>query len=439
MTETLEKPKSSPKRKPGTGTIKERSGTIFIGYRPYLGGEQVWERVGRISEGVTRKHAEDLLDQKIGEIRANGPKPNLYFEDAARIWRQRIESNPDFADSTKDKYRVALDCHLIPAFRFDPVRTITPELIETYADLKRTLAPTEEGALPVEGEVASSRGKPLKRTAIQQQLSTLNQFFRWAVREKIAETNPLDQVEIRWGRRKTKAKKILEREEVEDLVESARPGKGQLMILLLAGLGLRIGELLALCTDDYDPRERSITINGTMARVEGKTRRKVHGKTAAAHRTLKLRDGLSELIEKQISQVEALKLGLDKTPLFPSRFENFMSRGSFDKIYFKPALEAAALGDLGITPKWLRNTFASECIAEGMPVTQLCYAMGHSDPHTTLTVYAGFFRRHQADVVDISGLYTPALSRSEAARQTTLVDVNETRNSNSTEGKKKSG
>lgn len=51
-----------PRRKHWAGTIKEKNGSLFIGFRPAPGSRQIWEKVGRIAEGATRKQAEELLE-----------------------------------------------------------------------------------------------------------------------------------------------------------------------------------------------------------------------------------------------------------------------------------------------------------------------------------------------------------------------------------------
>jgi integrase len=428
MTKQIEA-KATPKRRPkGTGSIKEYGGSIYIAYHPYRGSKQVQERVGRVDEGVTRQDAEDLLALRFEQAKREHegtPISRILFKDVAAAWRSRIESNTDYAESTKDKYRVALDCHLIPAFGNDPMKDLTPSDIETYIERKLTRAPGEKGAPPVRGKVAAERSEGLKRTAVKQQLSTLKRLCTWSVREGFINTNPMDSVDYYWAKKSPEEKQVLEREEVRAIVKGATSDKDRLMILLLAGLGLRIGELLALRIEDYNPVERSITISGSMARVGGKVQRKEHGKTAAAHRTLKLSESLAARVEQQIQEVEGLDLGLDKTPLFPTRFKNFMSRGSFVKVYLKPALEAARLGDRGITPHWFRHTFASENIAKGMALSQLSYAMGHASSKVTLDVYATYFRRHQAEIMDMSNLYDPSGSEASQAEAGTLVDVND--------------
>ena len=401
---------SGSKRRYGTGSVRKRGGTWEILYRPVPGGKQKCRRVGREEDGIGRAEAEHALNEVLVQIgRGEGQTMVGHrFGDVARAWREQVEAlNPDLSNRTLELYDVALNVHLLPAMENSYLHAIEAQHIETYVAKKLTLAPSDPGAIPVDGEVASNLKRPIGRRSIQQQLSVLHQIFRFAVRHKMlaSSLNPMMEIEINLST-KRKEVKPLEQDEVRQLLMHTRNEEEETLLLLLGATGLRLGEALALQVGDFNEADQTLSIFRTQTKIGGKTVISPNGtKTNAGRRTLKISDEMAKRIKRQIQRAKPRCKDKDVKLLFPNKKGNLFPEANFRNRIFRPALERAGL-PLTITPHSLRHTFASECIAQGLPVTQISAFLGHSNTQTTMSIYAHVFERHRQTIADLADVYS---------------------------------
>lgn len=87
----------------------------------------------------------------------------------------------------------------------------------------------------------------------------------------------------------------------------------RVLVALLAGTGLRIGEALSLTVGDWDGEAGTLRVHST--RVDGETQ--PHTKTKAGTRTVDLDPQLNQLLRSQFGNRES------GTPLFPSSDETY--------------------------------------------------------------------------------------------------------------------
>lgn len=384
--------------------MRKRGETWEIMYRPVPGGKQVCEKIGKESDGIGREEAEHALRERLVQIgRGHG---NTFlghpFGVVAREWRMQVEAlNPDLSSRTLELYDNAINVHLLAAFADDFLHQIDAPVIERYIAKKMTIPPSDPGAVPVDGEVASKLTEPLGKRSIQQQLSVLNNIFRYAMRNKLVSSNPVQELEINLSQ-KRKPVQPLEQDEVKKLLMNTRNEEEETMILLLSATGLRIGEALALEINDFHPQKQTLSIQRTQTKVRGKTVISKNGtKTNAGQRTLRVSDELAQRIKRQIARANKRNSKL----LFPNRKGNMHSESNFRNRIFRPALERAGL-TLDHTPHSLRHTFASECIAAGLPDSQIAYFLGHSNIQTTRLIYAHIFERHRQTIADLAAIYS---------------------------------
>ena len=402
---TLEKEDMS-KRKYGTGTVRKRGDTWQISYRPIPGGKRVFETVGKESAGISKEDAEHMLMERLVQIGRGEGSTFLGhpFAAVAKEWRIQVEALGDLSDRTLELYDNALEVHLLPAFGDDFFHQLDEPVIERYCSKKFTLSPGEPGAVPVEGEIANRRKDPVGRRTIEQHLSVLNLIFRYAVRNKMMISNPISEVEIRSG--KKKEVKVLEQEEVKKLLMNCLDEEQETLFLLLSATGLRLGEALALRTTDFDRKKQVLKIERTQTRKGGKTVISQSGtKTDAGRRELKVSDYLAMRLERQIARSEMRCKKQRMKILFANRRGNMHSESNIRNRWFQPARERAGL-DPEHTPHSLRHTFASECIAAGLPDTQIAYYLGHKNPQTTRLIYAHIFDRHKQTIADLASIYS---------------------------------
>jgi integrase len=129
-----------------------------------------------------------------------------------------------------ERLRNDLEVHLVPFFGDYLVDEIGPELIDRYKAEKLD-----------EGRIGAS--------SINKTLTELGQVLRAAVRYGYAERNPVDQVSRCKVRRRAAA--FLELDQVEPFI-AATPSDYRVLMMVLVGAGLRIGEAFALRWRDVD-------------------------------------------------------------------------------------------------------------------------------------------------------------------------------------------
>lgn len=420
--DALVKVNMARKRRYGSGSIRHRNGTWYIRYRPYPGAKQVEVKVGRDRDGVDASAAEyELARMAIGRSEGRQPGSRL-FADTVDDWRKWDRALNDTSRRTQDLDDNLLECHLLPAFGAMHLRQIGHRELEAYLANKLTRLPSEEGAFPVVGKHAQRRTKPLSRRYLEQHLTVLNKVFEWAEREGRVSSNPVALVswrQVRSYRRKEAKPEPLEQEQVRALLLYSRDEERELQVLMLAKLGLRLGELLSLYVDDYAPAGRQLSIRRTLTREGSKTVIGDYPKTGAGDRILTVSSALGMRIERQVSRAtaRASKSHRREVLLFPNTVGNIHGEDNYRTRNWRQTIDAyeAAVRkgdaeDVGldptITPHRLRHTAASEWIMAGKPDTQIAYWLGHESAAITRKIYAHIFKRAKAEVADLPDLYS---------------------------------
>jgi integrase len=400
---TIEDPMA--KRKYGQGSIRKRGNSWWIAFRPEKGADQVWERVGSEADGVTEAVAEHALMEKLVIVgRGQGSQFKGYpFQRFAQDWRQRVEINGNKSARTLELYDNALQVHLFPAFGDEYLHQIDHTAIEDYIQAKLSKIPGEPGAVPVEGEVALNLGRPVGRRTVEQHLSVLNMIYREAIKQGKVINNPVEKVDF--AADNPDDKEPLEKEEVKALLQACPTEEQETLILLMVSTGLRIGELFGLQIKDYDPKDKTLHIQRTLTRRKGSTIISQKPKTKAGNRFLPLSDHLAMRLERQIARAKITCKQEKIKPIFPNTVGRIQPTTNFRNRQWKPALQHAGLPDY--QPHQLRHTFVSETLASrpNMPITQLSYLLGHSNPAITYSIYSKMLKRYKTDVADIASVY----------------------------------
>lgn len=394
------------KRRHGSGTVRERNGSFEIGYRTRRGGEQIWEKVGRIDEGTTRADAEALLEERRVEARKGLiPDRRITLAEVAEEWREE-QLFLERAPKTNEEVKTALDCHLLPAFGLDRLDLITPDLLRRYIFKKLRFAPGHKKAAPVVGRVASARKVPLGKTAVRKQIQVLSRIFKWAIERGMATSNPCDLVDMTDLAPEPSDVKVFEIDEVKALLKAAEDEEERAILLMMAACGLRIGEVFALHFREYDPDTQTIRLKRTIQRDGGRTRVGKKPKTSSGDRYLVLDLQIAKAVEAQIERVKAE--GRDQNGLlFPNSVGRVRSAENFRNRNWKRMFEKAGIPPER-TPHALRHTFASELIEAGKSDTDIASKMGHKNAQITRTIYAKPFERTKASAAGVVDLYLDA-------------------------------
>lgn len=151
------------------------------------------------------------------------------------------------------------------------------------------------------------------------------------------------------------------------------------MVITQAGLGLRIGELLALRVQDVDFLRRTVRIEH---QVDRKTREFVPPKTARSRRSVPLPDVVSLALAEHMRVYPSAVNGLlfhtrDGLPYWHDWYGN--------KVFVKAALKAGL--PKGTTSHDLRHHYTSVLLAAGESVIAVAERLGHDNANLVLSTY----------------------------------------------------
>lgn len=293
------------------------------------------------------------------------------FAEFAREW---LAAQHHLRPSTRERYRWAIETHLIPVFGRHPLAQIGED------DVARL--------------IADMSGK-LRPSSVRAAISVLSRIMKRAMRRGAIATNPVTGLE-RWERPQGRPRemRILQRHEIDRFLAAA-PARHRPMLATLVFCGLRIGEALALRWADVDIAAGRLRVRW---QIDAKTGQRVEPKTVTARRDIVLMPALARVLAAH--RIASACSG-DDDPVFASRAGTPLLRSNVRARVLRPTIENAGLGGSDrptLRTHDLRHTFASLLIAAGASVVFVASQMGHRKPTVTLDVYAHLFdARDHAD------------------------------------------
>ncbi len=200
-------------------------------------------------------------------------------------------------------------------------------------------------------------------------LSTLRQFFQWAVREATIAGDPTAQIEApRLGRPLPQS---LSEAEVEALLEApdlntAEGVRDRTMLEVLYATGLRVSELVGLQPDQ-------VSLGQGLIRVTGK---------GGKERLVPLGDEAADWLGRFIGGARRELLnGRPGNALFPTRRGPGMTRQAF---WYRIKKHARGAGiRQALSPHTLRHAFATHLVNHGADLRVVQLLLGHSSLSTT--------------------------------------------------------
>lgn len=291
---------------------------------------------------------------------------SLLLNAVARRWEENISQQ--VKESTFVKYHTIVEKHLLPALGKICVEEMTHEMIESFS----------LGLLRGEGR----NHRPLAPRTVSDILCVLRSILRFARRG--GAIVPCDGSSVRIRRPPVKIR-VLTRHEQETLCRYIYEDLNHRNVGLLLSLymGLRVGELCALCWEDIDLQDRLLYVRHTMHRIqnlspEGPRTRIVvtTPKTATSVRMIPLPEDLALILET---------LPGDHTGFFLRGQVNAYAEPRVMQYHFHRALERCGLDDANYHA--LRHTFATRCVELGFDVKTLSELLGHSTVTMTMDRY----------------------------------------------------
>lgn len=212
-------------------------------------------------------------------------------------------------------------------------------------------------------------------STINQRLVAVSSFYSWAVETDKVSRDPTKEISmVRLPQRQPKS---LSTKQLRQLLRAVHHGgspRAIAMIELLAGTGIRVGELLQLQVGDFVLRDRS----GWVTVREGK-----HGGYREIPLTKEVRQAISSYLEIHPYNQKEHECYQDiETPLWWGKHGALTHRSSVLRILNKYTLRAQ-LESIG--PHILRHTFATQYLqANPEDLRGLAALLGHSDLNTVM-------------------------------------------------------
>lgn len=231
--------------------------------------------------------------------------------------------------------------------------------------------------------LASLVGQRLKPRTSARRLSSLRQFYQWAVRESIVETDATALIDApRLGRPLPKS---LSESEVEALLaapdlDSPEGERDRCMLEVLYATGLRVSELVGLSADQ-------ISLAQGLVRVTGK---------GGKERLVPMGDEAADWIRRFAAGARRELLGERQcNAFFPTRRGSGMTRQAF---WYRIRKYAQAAGiTAALSPHTLRHAFATHLLNHGADLRVVQLLLGHSSLSTT-QIYTHVARERLKDL-----------------------------------------
>ncbi|MFC5887446.1 tyrosine-type recombinase/integrase [Kitasatospora sp. CM 4170] len=314
---------------------------------------------------VTRKVDAEAERTKIESKLTDGTyrDPNLAKVKLAVVADEWLGSLVHTKRSTLGRYRGAYLVHILPRWGTTPLNQIK------FEDVAKWLADLLSGD--------ATGGRKLKPRSVRKIYNVFNLILGFALRSERLSVNPAQ------GMKLPKALPAdhvyLTHVQVEELADAAK--EYRLLVLVLAYTGLRLGEAIALKAGRVDLDTRRAHIVEAYAQEYNSGQIYLDTPKDHERRSVPLPAFLvKELREymKDLSPNDLLFTAPEGGPVNPNNFR---------RRQFGPAVTAAGLADLGITPHKLRHTAASLAIAAGADVKVVQTMLGHKTATMTLDVY----------------------------------------------------
>lgn len=272
-----------------------------------------------------------------------------------------LDNLPDVTDSTRTSYRGHIEDHIVPVIGHLRVADLTPRHVDELRQDRET-------------HVSDKTKRPLTTTTVRRILTTLRMALEAAYRRQELPDNPARFVRL--PPNQAKPIEPLTDEAADAIVDATRETWIGLLVRVLLGSGMRLGEALALDQRDVHDGWVSVRVSKTGPRTVGLT--------ADANEAIQ-------------AAVKATKVrGLDE-PVFISPRTGRRMVGSSVSHALPDILEAAGLPRLA--PHGLRHGFGTLATSQGVPLQTVADLLGHRSITMTRR-YAHVIPAAQRDALD---------------------------------------
>lgn len=355
-----------------------------------------------------RAHGEGSIYQ-----RADGKWcAQLRYEDALTGTAERVTFYGRTKTEVRGKLREAVDrvnagspardakvtlAQWLETWKAGPLAASTrkPTTKALYTTLAEThLEPAPLGAVPldklrpshVHKLMVDKRGAKLSESTLRQVYNVLRLSLDDAVREGLIAANVC--AKVARPKAGTKEARFLSTAEVGKLLEGAQGTRYQPVLALIALTGMRRGEALALKWSDVDFEAHTLSIRGTLARVDGALTVS-EPKTERSRRVLPLSPAVSRLLEahrraQRVERMRAANIWTETGHVFTTETGKPVDpRNVFRAL--QAAAKKAKLEGIGLHT--LRHSAATAMLENGVNLKAVSAFLGHSSIAITGDIY----------------------------------------------------
>lgn len=289
-----------------------------------------------------RKLVGEYIDPNAGKVR---------FKEYAEDWRKRQVHRP----STQELVESRLRLHVYPALGERQLRSIRPSDIQA---------------------LVTDRSQHVKPRTVETMYRYLYSVFRDAERDRLIGRSPCDGIKLP---KAAKAEIVPPTLEVVDALGESIKDRYRATVVVAAGAGLRLGEVLGLHVDRIDFLRRTIRVDQQLVTPNAGPITLGPPKTPSSVRTVPIADVVVQELARHLEQFPAVN-----GYVFTTELDNPVRKSTFQAAWTR----ANKAAEVKVRFHDLRHFYASALISAGCSVKAVQHALGHASATETLDTYA---------------------------------------------------
>lgn len=282
----------------------------------------------------------------------------MLLRDVAEDWWL---GNFQLRATTRLRKREILDKHIFPFFDGYDIRDIDDSLINKFI-----ASELDHGN--------RLNHQPLSQAMVLKEICVVKSIFRYAYLKGFIDRDPFETV-AKLKRPTYREFSIYTPEEVDKLINTARPKYLGDIILLAYHTGMRRGECYGLQWDDINWDKRILSVNRSVTATKPRERLLSEPKTKKGIRQILIDEDTIAMLKKR------KKMNLSDTWVFTNQYGEPLSPWYSVK-YFREASSKAQI--YGKRFHDLRHTHITELVTAGIPLPVIQRRVGHSNISTTM-------------------------------------------------------